>query len=505
VARIVVIGAGMGGMAVAARLSVKKHDVTIVEQSDTYGGKLGTVQRDGFVFDTGPSLLTIPAVYRDLFNKTGTPLEKSVELVDLDPAFGYHFADGTSLDMPGFGVGRCAAAMQEVFGGTAGDDWRAFCARAADIWQITRRPVLESPLSGMRDMLPLAKDFSAIRTVAPFTSLRSLEAQYLRDPRQRTLVDRYATYTGSDPRKAPAALATVPYVEQTFGAYHVAGGIRKLADALYERVIERGVTVRFKADVSSILVENKGVRGVRLNDGEIISADIVVSNADARHLYDDLIKDPRTKPAINSLNRATPSLSGFVLLVAARGRTPNIQHHNVWFPSDYDDEFDSIFGARARPVPDPTIYACVPDDDAMRPDADHESWFILVNAPRHSLTPQRGALDWTEPGLADSYRDRILDTLASRGVDLRGRALWTITRTPADLELATRAPGGGIYGTSSNGARAAFLRPANISPIPGLYLVGGSAHPGGGLPLVGMSAEIVANVIGRDGEGSTKA
>ena len=503
-ARVVVIGAGMGGMATAARLAVKKHDVTIVEQSHTYGGKLGTVERDGFVFDTGPSLLTIPAVYRDLFNKTGMPLEKSIEIVDLDPAFGYHFSDGTTLDMPGFGVGRCAAAMQDVFGGTSGQDWRDFSARAADIWQITRRPVLESPLSGMRDFMPLAKDFSAIRTVAPFRSLRSIAAKYLADPRQRTLVDRYATYTGSDPRKAPAALATVPYVEQTFGAYHVAGGIRKLADALYERVIERGVDVRFNADVARLELTNDRACGVTLASGERLPADIVVSNADARHLYQDLVQDPRGSAALQKLSKATASLSGFVILVAARGRTPGIRHHNGWFPSNYDDEFDSIFGRNPRPVPDPTIYACVPDDDQMRPDSDHESWFILVNAPRHSDVDEPGCINWDAPGLADQYRDRIFDVLAQRGIDLRERALWTITRTPADLERATRAPGGSIYGTSSNGARAAFLRPANISPIPRLYLVGGSAHPGGGLPLVGMSAEIVANIIGRDADESQR-
>jgi phytoene desaturase len=491
-------------MAVAARLSVKKHDVTVVEQSATYGGKLGTVEHDGFSFDTGPSLLTIPAVYRDLFNKTGTPLEKSIDIIDLDPAFGYHFSDGTSLDMPGFGVGRCASAMQDVFGGTAGQDWRDFSARAADIWQITRRPVLESPLSGMRDLLPLARDFSAIRTVAPFTSLRSLAHQYLQDPRQRTLVDRYATYAGSDPRKAPAALATVPYVEQTFGAYHIGGGIRRLADALYQRVLERGVDVRFSSDAAQVQCAAGRVSGVRLSDGEVLPADIVVSNADARHLYADLVRDPRGAQALGRLDRATPSLSGFVILAAVRGRTTGIRHHNVWFPADYDDEFNSIFATHARPVPDPTIYACVPDDDRMRPDSEHESWFILVNAPRHSDRPAPGCINWDAPGLAEQYRDRILEVLAQRGVDLRPRALWTQVRTPADLERATRAPGGSIYGTSSNGARAAFLRPANISPVPGLYLVGGSAHPGGGLPLVGMSAEIVANVIGRDGEESAR-
>ncbi len=496
-ARIVVIGAGMGGMAVAARLAVKAHEVTILEQSSTYGGKLGRFERDGFVFDTGPSLLTIPAVYRDLFNKTGGPLESSVELLDLDPAFSYRFPDGTVVDMPGVGIGQCAAALGAALGGNADEQWRAFSQRAADMWQVTRRPFLESPLSGVRDLLPLARDLSAVRTVAPFTSLRSLAAQYLDDPRLRMLVDRYATYAGSDPRRAPAALATVPYVEQTFGAYHIAGGIRRLADALYERTLERGVAYRFDTDVAEVLTNAASVSGVRLADGSVIDADIVVSNADATHLYRDLVRDNRARNPLRSLGKSTLSLSGFVLLLAVRGRTPGLRHHNVWFPQDYDAEFDSIFGRNPKPVDDPTIYVCAPDDSAMRPDSDHESWFVLVNAPRHSLTGATGTIDWTATGLAQTYRDRVLTVLAERGVDVRDRLLWSQVRTPADLERDTRAPGGAIYGTSSNGSRAAFLRPANRSPVPGLFLVGGSAHPGGGLPLVGMSAEIVANLIGR--------
>lgn len=496
-ARVVVVGAGMGGMAVAARLSVKRHDVTVVEQSGTYGGKVGTFERDGFVFDTGPSLLTIPAVYRDLFNKTGGPLEASVELVDLEPAFGYRFPDGTRVEMPGVDPGVCAKVLGDALGGSAEADWRAFMARAGAIWQVTRRPFLESPLTGARDLLPLARDLGDVRTVAPFTSLRTLAARHLHDPRLRMLVDRYATYTGSDPRRAPAALATVPYVEQTFGAYHVAGGIRRLADALHERTLERKVAYRFSTDVAEVLTTGTGVSGVRLADGEVIEADVVVANADATHLYRDLLHDPRARKPLQRLRSATPSLSGFVLLLAVRGRTPGLLHHNVWFPQDYDAEFDAIFGRDARPVDDPTVYVCAPDDPAMRPDADHESWFVLVNAPRHGTAGERGTVDWTEPGLAERYRDRILDVMAARGFDVRDRLLWSQTRTPADLEQLTRAPGGSIYGTSSNGPRAAFLRPANVSPVPGLYLVGGSSHPGGGLPLVGMSAEIVAGLVGR--------
>jgi phytoene dehydrogenase-like protein len=181
------------------------------------------------------------------------------------------------------------------------------------------------------------------------------------------------------------------------------------------------------------------------------------------------------------------------MLLAQRGRTDGIGHHTVLFPHDYDAEFDAVFGRDARPVPDPAVYVCSPDDPAMRPDGG-EAWSVLVNAPRHGHGP--GLVDWDQPGLAESYAERVLGVMAERGLDVRDRLLWRELRTPADLERATRSPGGSIYGTSSNGARAAFLRPANRSPVPGLFLVGGSAHPGGGLPLVGLSAAIVAGMVG---------
>ena len=177
----------------------------------------------------------------------------------------------------------------------------------------------------------------------------------------------------------------------------------------------------------------------------------------------------------------------------ATARTSDVRHHTVLFPDDYDAEFDAVFGPEAHPVDEPTVYVCSPDDDTMSP-AGHEAWFVLVNAPRHGLGP--GCVDWRAPGLAQSYAAKVLDVLAARGLDVRDRLLWHEVRTPADLETATRSPGGAIYGTSSNGARSAFLRPANRSPVPGLFLVGGSAHPGGGLPLVGLSAAIVADLVG---------
>jgi phytoene dehydrogenase-like protein len=253
------------------------------------------------------------------------------------------------------------------------------------------------------------------------------------------------------------------------------------------------VEVRTGVDVTSITTDAAGVTGVIAN-GEPLRANIVVANADAGTVYGELLDDPRAQDPARSIKRSDASLAGFVLLLAVRGRTPGLLHHNVWFPENYNAEFDAIFGKDPHPVDDPAIYVCAPDDPAMRPDAEHESWFILVNAPRHD--PDRG-VDWSSPQLAHSYAERILAILAQRGMDVRDRIVWQEIRTPADLERQARAPGGSIYGTSSNGARAAFARPANRSPIPGLFLVGGSTHPGGGLPLVGMGAEITADLIGR--------
>jgi phytoene desaturase len=498
VASVVVVGAGMGGLAAAARLSAQGHAVTVLEQADRAGGKVATYRRDGFAFDTGPSLLTLPAVYRDLFLKTpvrrkGASLEENIDLQGLDPAFSYRWADGTTAVLPGSNSNRVAAALGAALGGTAERDWQRFSRRAADLWATTRVPFLESPLSGPRDLLPHLRSWVDVRTVAPWKSLRGLGQQYFDDPRLVTLLDRYATYTGSHPRKAPAALAVIPFVEQTFGAWHVGGGLGRLADAVLQRCVDRGVELRFGADVVAVTSTPHGASGVTLASGEHVAADIVVSDADATHLYAHLVADSRGRAPLRRLRKATPSLAGFVMLLALRGRTRGLAHHTVLFPDDYDAEFESIFGREPRPVHDPTLYICSPDDPQMRPDDEHESWFVLVNAPRHD--PGRG-VDWSDASLVERYRERILDVLAERGHDVRPRLLWSETRTPADLERTTRSPGGSIYGTSSNGARAAFMRASNRSPIPGLFLVGGSAHPGGGLPLVGMSAAIVAEQIG---------
>jgi phytoene desaturase len=515
VSRIVVIGAGVGGLAAAARLAGAGHEVVVHERSPVVGGKLGVYDREGFVFDTGPSLLTMPHLFDDL----------AVHPVPLDPVVRHVFPDRTVLDSsscPEVFLERIAAAM----GAGAAADWARFWRRASRIWEASWRSVLRRPVTPA-SLVALSWRVGDVAAIAPWRSLRALGRHYLRDVRLRMMLDRYATYAGADPRRAPAALAAIPYAELTFGGWYLPGGLGTLAAALLARCRSLGVSVVLDSPVSGICVAGAAsagaasagaasagaasagavsagdfparpgprlrrstadgrVSGVRLASGQVVPADIVVSDVDALTVYRDLLPTP------SRLGRlADRSLAGFVLLLGVRGTTPELAHHTVFFPSYYDAEFDAVFGTasrRARPASNPAIFITRAADPAVHPPG-HEAWFVLVNAPRHGTA--WSALDWSRPGLAEDYRDHILAVLAARGLDVRDRLLFAETRTPRDLADATAAPGGAIYGTAGG-----LLRPPNRGPVPGLWLVGGSTHPGGGLPMVTLSAQIVADAIG---------
>ena len=492
--KIVVIGAGMGGMTAAARLSRSGHSVTLYEASDTYGGKLRTEWIGKFAFDTGPSLLTLPAVYKDFFIRTGKPLGQLCEIEAVDPSFDYRFADGTSLRFANLSRHHTLNAIRNAYGEEVSRQWEQMIKRATKMWDVSREPFIESEL---RSPLSLLKRTTLIRdifTIAPWKSLRDFANEYLPDQRLRYILDRYATYSGSDPRKAPAVLATIAYVEEAFGAWHIKGGLGTLAQLVHQRCIDVGVKFHFNSLVDEIMVEKGVAQGVRLSDGTIVTADAVVANADAALIYNQLIKGEKRKlrKVRKNLKRADASIAGFTLLLGLRkdGSAP-LKHHTILFPQDYDVEFDSIFAAKL-PVANPTIYICAPSDEQMVKDASLESWSVLVNAPHHGPD----GFDWSDENFARIYANSIINQIEARGISIRDRLESLTIRTPADLERTVLAPGGSIYGTSSNGARAAFMRAKNRSPIKGLYCVGGSAHPGGGLPLVGISGELVANAVG---------
>lgn len=486
----IVIGAGLGGLATAARLAAAGHRVTVFESAPTVGGKLGVLERDGFSFDTGPSLLTLPDVLEQLFADTGGAVDLSITPVD--PACEYVFADGTRMVLP-HDPARVPAVLDDALGGGAGAAWQRLHDRSRRLWDLVAEPILRNPVSlaGMARMSTRPAD---LRVVAPWQTLDRLGRKMLSDPRLRTWLNRYATYSGSDPRRTPAVLSVTSFVELEFGAWYVPGGMRRIVEAVAARCRELGVEIHVDAPVEAVLTSGGRACGVRV-DGRRVDADVVVSNADAAVLYDRLLP-AGSAGAVQRRARRTPrSMAGFVLLLGLDGRRPGVAHR-VYFPDDYDAEFDAIFGRAPMPVADPTVYVNAPDDPTLRPDDDSEGWFVMVNAPAHD--PGNG-VDWDEPGLRERYTRHVLDVLAARGLDVRDRIRFVETVTPADLERRAAAPGGAIYGTASHGPRAALLRPGNRSPLPGLYLVGGSAHPGGGIPLVLMSAEIVAGLIGPAG------
>ncbi|WP_030439514.1 phytoene desaturase family protein [Actinoplanes subtropicus] len=472
--RIVVIGAGVGGLAAAIRLAQAGHDVEVHERSGAAGGKLGCYERDGFRFDTGPSLLTLPQVFADL--------ELSLPLVPLDPVVRHFFPDGTTLDSSSSHLVFTDRIAQSL-GPASAAEWERFWRRAARIWRASWRSVLRHPVTPAT-LASLSWRLPDLAAIAPGRSLRHLGYQYFRDPRLRMLLDRYATYTGTDPRRAPAALAAIPYAELAFGGWYLSGGLTTLGSAMVARCEALGVRLNFHSEVTRIVTSGGRATGVRARGFH--PADVVVSDVDALALYRDLVPTPSRLPSLTDR-----SLAGFVLLLGVRGETPGLAHHNVFFPPCYDAEFDAIFGTasrRARLADHPAIFVTRPADPAVRPPG-CEAWFVLVNAPRHGTA--WSAIDWRRPGLADAYGRHVLDLLARQGVDVRDRLVFWETHTPADLAAATATPGGAIYGTTGG-----LLRPPNQGPLANLHLVGGSVHPGGGLPMVTLSAEIAATRIG---------
>lgn len=498
--RVAVIGAGMGAMAAAARLAVAGHRVTVYERTDTYGGALRSRERDGFAFDTGPGFLPLPAVYRDLFVKTGKqPLEECVELVQTDPSARHLFPDGTRVDLPNASRAGVVAALEQSVGRGAGERWGEFLVRGREAWDRTRRPLLEEPLwpnwsvLADREPYPSVPHRRLLRTRRAAT-LAQVGEWELGDARLARLLESHALAYGLDPRTAPASAAVLPYMEHAFGVWYVRGGLRELARAVYERCLARRVAFRFGAEAVRVVEKDGRAVAVELADGTLEEADHVVVG-----VRPDLVAGPH--PTAAAEGGVAPGSSGvpvpgrLTVLLALRGaREADAVHRSVVHSPDRDAELDALTGTppadeRARVVP--TVTVLRPDDPALRPDDAHEAVVLTATVP--AGTDAREA----------ELRAELMLTAAEAAVPgLRERLLWHEVRTPADVRRETGAEG--VPAPALAGGGAALLRPGNVTGLPNLYRAGGWSHPGGGLPHAGMSGALVSGLIveGPDFRGS---
>lgn len=494
--RIVIIGAGLGGLATAIRLAHYGFDVTVLEKNSRVGGKLNIVRESGYTFDTGPSLLTMPFILDDLFQAVGRDRRDYLDVMPVDPICRYNFSDGSRIDA-WKDLEKLAAEVARISQSDAGSIDRFF-THAERIYRAASGPFLFQPF-GSLDLSGILRNLSnlpAVLKIDAFRSLNDAVSSFFVDERIRQLFNRFATYNGSSPYRAPATLAIIPFIEFHFGGWYIQGGMYRLAEVLRSLALELGVNIRTSTEVRSIEIKNRRASGVKLADGETIKADRVVSNADALYAREQLLDAQEPAPHVE------PSLGGFVLLLGVKKRYAELSHHNIFFSPDYRSEFESMVDSR-QPAQDPTIYVANTSfaDPTHAPEG-CSNLFVLVNAPplekKGSNGSTRYLVDWESRKHA--YRDLIVRKLESYGInDIERNLEYQRIITPLDFERSYHAFRGSIYGTSSNGRMSAFLRPPNKSrSVQNLFFVGGSSHPGGGIPLVLLSGKIVSDLVLRE-------
>lgn len=486
--RTVIVGAGLGGLSAGIRLALAGHRVRVLEKNARVGGKLNLVEGDGYTFDTGPSLFTMPWVVRDLWAAAGRKADEVLDIRPVDPVCRYRWRDGTAWDHRA-ALPDLLAEINRLEPRDAQGFFR-FLAWSAKIYRATADPFLLAPFQGIREFITprFLRDVAALD---PLHTVAQAVDRHFRSPYLRQVFYRYATYNGSSPYRAPATFCVIPYIEFVEGGYFLGGGMYSLARAMLDLALELGVEVETGAEVVEVDVDKGRATGVRLAGGRQVGADQVVLNVDALHGLRHLIAPEHRRVFTNRrVEGYEPSCSGFVLMLGIDRDYPALAHHNIFFSPDYPAEFKAIFDLGV-PAPDPTLYVAVTArSDAGHAPPGHLNLFVLVNAPATS-----SRVDWEREGQA--YRDLVVQRLEQAGLtDLRRHIRFERRLTPADFAERYGAWRGAIYGPASNSRNAAFVRPPLRSPdVAGLYFAGGSTHPGGGIPLVILSGRAVAAAI----------
>jgi 1-hydroxycarotenoid 3,4-desaturase len=489
--RVGVIGAGIGGLVSAIDLARAGFDVQLLEAAATAGGKMRQVSVAGVGMDAGPTVFTLPRVFEQLFDDAGDDFHSRVRLHPAQTLARHAWDGGGRLDLFA-DAQRSAHAIGELSGLRDARGFVRFTAQAKRIYDTLDQTFMHA---ARPSPLQLARRIGLRRlpdlwNIQPFTTLWRATGKYFRDTRLRQLFARYATYCGSSPFAAPATLMLIAHVEQA-GVWYIDGGMRELAVQLAALASRLGVRLRYGAPVVQVQRHRGRVCALQLRDGERVEVDAVVSNADNNALSMGLFGE-QVRSAARPNARSARTLSAVTLNVLGRTHGFDLAHHTVFFGADYRSEFDNIF--RSGRLPDsPTIYVCAQDrrcDDssvAGRP----ERLLCLINAPPN------GDVHHYTPVEINACSQKILDSLASYGLTVRCEH-GPVTTTPQDFDRLFPGSGGSLYGAASHGWRASFTRPGSRSRVTGLYLAGGSTHPGAGVPMAAMSGRLAAACIMED-------
>ncbi len=472
--QILVVGAGLGGLAAAIRLARAGHEVEVWEKNAAPGGKLKALQQEGFTWGTGPSLLTMPYVLRELFAAAGERMEDHLELIRLDSACRYFWTDGKVID-------EDAAFWLQP-------EVAAFLRYARGIFELSGEAYLNRPPGDFWRAFTwrnLAK-LRHIGKVATFRTMAQEVERRIRDPYLRQIFLRFATYNGSSPYLTPATFNIIPYVEAEFGAWYVRGGMPKITEALFALAERSGVRFRF----GTIVTAWDG-REAAARDGTRIRVDRLICNADVLTAQSSFLSHT-VGDSVRERTLAEPlATSGLILFLGVRGRDPRLGHHNIFFSDDYPREFGEIHSAKVAPT-EPTIYISVSSrTDSAHAPAGHDNYFVLINTPaRDPREP------WTYAE-TKAYRDLVLARLARFCMaDLPGRIVTESIFTPTDFAARDLAHHGSLYGWASHSIRSSLFRPPlRSSGAKNVYFVGGTTHPGGGIPMVLLSGKMVAEMI----------
>jgi phytoene desaturase len=494
--RIGVIGGGLGGLAAAVTLAARGYKVILFERNEWLGGKATVVEGAGFRFDAGPTIVTMPSVLRRIFTEAGRRMEDYLELIRLDPQWRCFFDDGPVLNLNQDPVMMAATLDQFAPGMNSGQHYLDFITLSRRLDDISQRNFFYKSISGLRDMIDFKAAPKLLGDVLAMRMGRSVAGTvraFNPDPRVAQMVDHFTQYVGSSPYGSPAVLCSIAHMQHNEGVWYPRGGTRAVPMALEILARELGVEFRLNTGIEKILTRERAVTGIRTDQGEEFQLSAVVSNCDAVLTHRELINGS-VGAKFAHRRKYEAACSGVVLYLGLKERYEHLTHHDFVFSRDPHEEFDFIY-RKGEPAPDPTCYlaATTCSEPATAP-AGGEALYVLVHTPY--LRPHH---DWKK--MFPAYRQIILDKLKRTGgmKDIESRIVFERALTPQDIKDRYHVLDGAIYGLASHGKFLGAFKPGNRSPdLRGLYLAGGAAHPGPGMPMVLMSGWIAADALDQD-------